>query len=398
MTASVVIVAAGAGHRAGGEMPKQYRNLAGKPVLRRTVEAFLSHPGIASVQVVIGEGHEPLYEEAVEGLGLPPPVIGGATRQASVRRGLEALELDPPRLVLIHDAARPFVAHETISHVLAYLDRHQAVIPALPVTDTLKKAAANIVLGTADRTGLWAAQTPQGFHFATIAEAHRLAGDAAGVEFTDDASIAEWAGLEVAIVPGTASNRKLTTADDLREAETRMLMEREFALGDVRVGHGFDVHAFGPGDHVTLCGVKIPHNHGLSGHSDADVALHALTDAILGTLGEGDIGVHFPPSDPQWKGADSAVFVARAMELLAAREGRLGHVDVTIVAEAPKIAPHVEAMRAKLADMLKIEPDRIAIKATTNEKMGFIGRREGMVAHVLATVRLPGRLEPHHHV
>ncbi len=393
MTASVVIVAAGAGIRAGGEVPKQYRLLAGKPVLRHTIEAFLSHPGIASIQVVIGEGHEALYEAAVEGLKLPPPVTGGATRQASVRRGLEALEQAPPRLVLIHDAARPFVAPETISHVLAYLDRHQAVIPALPVSDTLKKATANIVEGTAERAGLWAAQTPQGFHFTTIVEAHRLAGDAAGVDFTDDASIAEWAGLEVAIVPGTVRNRKLTTADDLKEAENRMAMERAFALNDVRVGHGFDVHAFGDGDHITLCGVKIPHDHGLSGHSDADVALHALTDAILGTLGEGDIGVHFPPSDPQWKGADSAVFVAKAMELLAAREGRLANVDITLVAEAPKIAPHVAAMRARLAEMLKIDPGRIAVKATTNENMGFIGRREGMVAYALATVRLPGSPE-----
>ncbi len=396
MTAVVVIVAAGAGIRAGGEVPKQYRPLAGKPVLRRTVEAFLSHPGIAHVQVVIGEGHEALYETAVEGLGLPPPVTGGATRQASVRRGLEALEMDPPRLVLIHDAARPFVAPETISHVLAYLDRHQGVIPALPVTDTLKKAAANIIVGTADRSGLWSAQTPQGFHYATIAEAHRLAGDAAGVEFTDDASIAEWAGLEVAIIPGKALNRKLTTADDLREAETRMLMEAELAMSDIRIGHGFDVHAFGPGDHVTICGVKIPHSHALTGHSDADVALHALTDAILGALGEGDIGIHFPPSDPQWKGADSALFVAKAMELLSGREGRLAHADITIVAEAPKIAPHVEAMREKLSRLLKIAPDRIAIKATTNEKMGFIGRREGMVAYALATVRLPGKLEGVH--
>jgi 2-C-methyl-D-erythritol 4-phosphate cytidylyltransferase/2-C-methyl-D-erythritol 2,4-cyclodiphosphate synthase len=390
-TAAAVIVAAGAGLRAGGEVPKQYRLLAGKPVLRRTVAAFLGHPGIARVQVVIGEGHEALYEAAVDGLGLPPPVIGGATRQASVRRGLEALAPDPPRLVLIHDAARPFVAHETISHVIACLDRHQAVIPALPVADTLKRAAANIVLGTAERAGLWAAQTPQGFHYATICQAHRLAGDAAGIEFTDDAAIAEWAGLEVAIVPGTPDNRKITTADDLKEAEKRMLMEEAFALSDIRVGHGFDVHAFAAGDHVSLCGVKIPHSHGLSGHSDADVALHALTDAVLGTLGEGDIGVHFPPSDPRWKGADSAIFVARAMALLAARGGILAHVDITVVAEAPRIAPHVRAMRARLGDLLKLDGERIAIKATTNEKMGFIGRREGMAAYALATVRLPGR-------
>jgi 2-C-methyl-D-erythritol 4-phosphate cytidylyltransferase/2-C-methyl-D-erythritol 2,4-cyclodiphosphate synthase len=388
MTTAAVIVAGGAGLRAGGEVPKQYRMLAGRPVLRRTVEAFLAHPGIDRVQVVIGESHRALYDDAVAGLELPPPVMGGATRQASVRNGLEALEARPPDLVLIHDAARPFVAPDTISHVIAYLDRHAGVIPALPVTETLKKASANIVLGTADRSGLWAAQTPQGFRYALIAEAHALAAGIAE-EFTDDAAVAEFAGLEVAIVPGKADNRKITTADDLKEAERRLRLDEALALGDVRVGQGIDVHAFAEGDHVTLCGVRIAHDRRLAGHSDADVALHALTDAVLGAIGEGDIGVHFPPSDPRWKGADSAIFIARAMELLAARGGRVSNVDVTLVCEAPRIGPHVPAMRERLCRLLGLAPDRIAIKATTSEKLGFTGRKEGILALALATVRLP---------
>ena len=390
MATAVVIVAAGAGLRAGGEVPKQYQLLAGEPVIRHTLRAFLGHPGVGRVQVVIGEGHEALYRDAVAGLDLPPPVAGGATRQASVYAGLLALQPHAPETVMIHDAARPFVAHETISHVIAWLDRHQGVVPALPVADTLKKSAANIVVGTVDRAHLWAAQTPQGFHFATILGAHALAAATGGVEFTDDASVAEFAGLEVALVPGKPDNRKITTQDDLTEADRRMQMERMFALGDIRVGHGYDVHAFEDGDHVVLCGVKIPHERRLKGHSDADVGLHTLTDAILGALGEGDIGKHFPPSDMQWRAADSAIFLRHAADLVARRGGVIAHCDVTVICERPKLRPHVDAMRARLAEILAIDVGRVSVKATTTERLGFTGREEGIAAAATATIRLPG--------
>jgi 2-C-methyl-D-erythritol 4-phosphate cytidylyltransferase / 2-C-methyl-D-erythritol 2,4-cyclodiphosphate synthase len=390
MSAAAVIVAAGAGLRAGGERPKQYQAIGGKPVLRHTVEAFLGHPGIAHVQVVIGEDHETLYEEAVGDLHLPRPVTGGATRQVSVARGLEALRVTGPDLVLIHDGARPFVGASVISHVIAHLDRHAAVIPALPVTDTLKRAHGNVVAETVDRSGLWAVQTPQGFRFEAIAQAHARAGSGDEQNFSDDASIAEWAGIEVVLIPGAPDNTKVTSAGDIAAADLRLRREALLALGDIRVGQGFDVHAFGPGDHVTLCGVRIAHDKGLSGHSDADAPLHALTDALLGSIGEGDIGVHFPPSDPQWRGADSAIFLKAAAELIAARNGIIANADLTIVCEAPKISPHVAKMRSRIAEILKLAPERIAVKATTSERMGFTGRGEGLVAMATATVRLPG--------
>jgi 2-C-methyl-D-erythritol 4-phosphate cytidylyltransferase/2-C-methyl-D-erythritol 2,4-cyclodiphosphate synthase len=390
MTAAAVIVAAGAGLRAGGERPKQYCPIGGKPVLRHSVEAFLRHPGVAQVQVVIGEGHGALYDEAVGDLALPRPVIGGATRQLSVARGLEALRQSAPDLVLIHDGARPFVSASIISHVIAHLDRHGAVAPGLPVTDTLKRAAGNVVVETVDRTGLWAVQTPQGFRFEAIAQAHARAGEAAGQTFSDDASIAEWAGMDVALIPGSPDNGKITSAADLAAADERMRREALLGLGDIRVGQGFDVHAFEPGDHVTLCGIRIAHDKALSGHSDADAALHALTDALLGSIGEGDIGVHFPPSDPQWRGADSAIFLKHAARLIAERHGIIANADITIVCEAPRIGPHVPAMRRRIAEILALAPERIAIKATTSENLGFTGRGEGLVAMATATVRLPG--------
>jgi 2-C-methyl-D-erythritol 4-phosphate cytidylyltransferase / 2-C-methyl-D-erythritol 2,4-cyclodiphosphate synthase len=390
MSAAAVIVAAGAGLRAGGERPKQYQAIGGKPVLRHAIEAFLRHPGIGQVQVVIGEDHRALYDEAVGQLSLPRPVTGGATRQLSVARGLEALRGSRPDLVLIHDGARPFVSASVISHVIAHLDRHCAVIPALPVTDTLKRAQGNVVAETVDRTGLWAVQTPQGFRFDAIVQAHRRAGEAAGQGFSDDASIAEWAGIEVALIPGSPDNTKVTSAEDVAAADLRLRRNALLALGDIRVGQGFDVHAFGPGDHVTLCGVRIAHDKGLSGHSDADAPLHALTDALLGSIGEGDIGVHFPPSDPQWRGADSAIFLEHAAGLIAARNGIIANADLTIVCEAPKISPHVAEMRRRIAEILGVAPDRIAVKATTSEAMGFTGRGEGLVAMATATVRLPG--------
>jgi 2-C-methyl-D-erythritol 4-phosphate cytidylyltransferase/2-C-methyl-D-erythritol 2,4-cyclodiphosphate synthase len=331
-----------------------------------------------------------LYDKAIGELPLPRPVLGGATRQISVARGLDALRDSHPDLVLVHDGARPFVSDTIISHVIAHLDRHEAVVPALPVTDTLKRSKGNIVVETVDRTGLWAVQTPQGFRYDAIARAHARAGEAAGHAFSDDASIAEWAGIAVALIPGSPDNAKMTSAEDLAAADQRMRREAMLALGDIRVGQGFDVHAFGPGDHVTLCGVRIAHDRGLSGHSDADAPLHALTDALLGSIGEGDIGVHFPPSDPQWRGADSAIFLQHAARLIAQRRGLVANADITIVCEAPKIAPHVPAMRRRIAEILGLTPDRIAVKATTSEALGFTGRGEGLVAMATATVRLPG--------
>jgi 2-C-methyl-D-erythritol 4-phosphate cytidylyltransferase / 2-C-methyl-D-erythritol 2,4-cyclodiphosphate synthase len=389
MTTAVVIVAAGSGSRAGGDIPKQYHLLGGQAVLRLTALAFARHPAVDRIQMVIGEGHEQLYRPAVEGLDLPPPVLGGATRQVSARNGLEALATSPPDRVLIHDAARPFVSSALIDRVIAALDVHPAAIPGLPVADTLKRIDGERVSATVERAGLMAVQTPQGFRYDLIRDAHRRAADEQVTDMTDDSAIAEWAGLTVAVVAGEPENRKLTTAGDLSEAEWRRSMQAMLATGDIRVGQGFDVHGFEPGDAVMLCGVSIPHEQRLSGHSDADAPLHAVTDAILGAIGEGDIGVHFPPSDPQWRGADSAVFLRHAVQLLAARGGLIANVDITIVAEAPKIAPHVAAMRARLSEILGIKGDRIGIKATTSEKLGFTGRREGLVAMATATVRLP---------
>jgi 2-C-methyl-D-erythritol 4-phosphate cytidylyltransferase/2-C-methyl-D-erythritol 2,4-cyclodiphosphate synthase len=389
MKTAVIIVAAGSGLRAGGELPKQYQNIGGKPVLARTVAAFQEHPAVGLIQVVIGPGHDTLYQQALGNFDLPGPVTGGATRQASVRAGLEAVASYNPDYVLIHDAARPFVAHDTISHVVAYLDRHDGVIPGLPVADTLKLAHGCIINKTVDRSGLWVAQTPQGFHFAAIRKAHQKAAQDDSATFTDDASIAEWAGLEVAIIPGTVENRKLTTTDDIHQAQRQLAMEKHGFLGDIRVGNGFDVHAFEPGDSIILCGVNIPHSAKLKGHSDADVAMHALTDAIFGALSDGDIGAHYPPSDEQWKGADSSVFLKGAGSLVTKRGGVISHCDVTIICEEPKLRPHIDTMRARLAEILGITLQRVAVKATTSEQLGFAGRREGIAAMATATLRLP---------
>lgn len=382
-----LIVAAGTGQRFGAERPKQYLPLAGRTVLRHTVEAFLAHPRVTAVHVVIGPGFRDLYDEAVAGLGLPEPVAGGATRQDSVRNGLEALAAaGAPGLVLIHDAARPLVDAETIGAVIDALATQEGALAAVPVADTLKRADGAVVGDTVDRTGLWRALTPQGFRFPAILAAHR---DAAGLALTDDAAVAERAGMPVALVRSKEENFKVTTPDDLERAE-RLLAARPFAgLDDVRTGTGFDVHRFAEGDHVWLCGVAVPHTHRLDGHSDADVALHALTDAILGALADGDIGSHFPPSDPQWKGADSALFLRHAVELVRKRGGRIAHVDVTVICERPKVGPHRPAMVARLAELLGIAPDRVSVKATTTEKLGFTGRGEGIAAQAVATVRLP---------
>ncbi len=389
MTVAAVIVAGGSGLRAGGERPKQYQLIGGRPVIWWTCRAFLAHPAVEHVQPVIGEGHEQMFAEAVKGLDIPLPVIGGTTRQESCRIGIEAVARHAPTKVLIHDAARPFVSEPLIADVIDWLDRFPAVVPGMPVAETLKFAPGGIVSRTVDRSSIWTAQTPQGFAFAAILAAYRRAEAERTQGLTDDASVAEHAGIAISMIPGAFENRKLTTADDIVMADREMTSRLLQALPDVRVGQGIDVHPFDEGDAVTLCGIAIPHTQRLKGHSDADAAMHALTDAILGTIGEGDIGTHFPPSDPQWKGVASRVFLARAVELLEARRGIIANADITILAETPKIAPHVAAMRAFLAPLLHLDPSRIAIKATTMEKLGAIGRKEGIMAYATVTVRLP---------
>lgn len=383
-TCIALIVAGGSGQRFGAERPKQYLDLAGKPVLRRTVEAFLGHPQVTGVRVVIDPSWRDAYDAALFGLALPDPVAGGASRQDSVRHGLEALVADgAPDLVLIHDAARPLIDADTIAAVIGALDNTPGAIAAVPVADTLKRGSGNAITDTVNRDGLWRAQTPQGFRFPDILEAHRAA---AGLSLTDDAAVAERAGLAVALVPSKEDNFKVTTPDDLSRA-TRAIMS---SLWDVRTGSGFDVHRFTDGDFVTLCGLRIPHSHGLEGHSDADVGLHALTDAILGALAAGDIGSHFPPTDPRWRGADSAKFLRHAADLVVERGGVIAHADVTIICERPKVGPHRAAMAERIAQILGIEVGRVSVKATTTEQLGFTGRREGIAAQAVATVRLPG--------
>lgn len=379
-TCVALIVGAGQGIRIGGDLPKQYLPVAGEIVLRRTLRAFADHPRIDAVRPVIALDHRPLFDEAAAGLAVLDPVGGGATRQDSVRLGLESLVELAPEFVLIHDAARPFVDRAVIDRVLDALADRPGAIPALPVTDTLKRGAADgAVTATVDRAGLFRAQTPQGFRFAAILDAHRRA---TGAAMTDDAQVAESAGMAVALVAGGEDNVKLTTPEDLVRAE-RMF------TGETRTGFGFDVHRFKPGDHVNLCGVRVSHEAALEGHSDADVALHALTDAILGAISRGDIGDHFPPSDPQWRGASSDAFLRHAAALMAAMGGRIVNLDVTIVCERPRIGPHRHAMIERVAAITGTAPDRVSVKATTTERLGFTGRGEGIAAQAIATVALP---------
>lgn len=384
-----MIVAAGRGHRFGGEMPKQYLKLGGVAVLRHCLTAFLAHPRVGKAQVVIHPDDRALYDAAVEGLDLPPPVHGGAQRQDSVRLGLESLEKRAPDFVLIHDAARPFVDGPIIERTLDALARSSGAIAAVKVADTIKRAGKDdAIAGTVDRAALWRAQTPQGFRFREILTAHRAA--AGKAEMTDDAAVAERAGLQVALVPGAEDNFKVTTMDDLNRAE-RMLAARNGGGGETRVGTGFDVHRLGKKqDFVMLCGVKVPHESGLIGHSDADVGLHAMTDAILGALGIGDIGSFFPPSDMRWKDADSAQFIRHAADQVTQRGGAIVHLDVTIICERPKVGPHRAAMAKRVGEILGIDPSRVSVKATTTEELGFTGRREGIAAQAAATIRLPG--------
>lgn len=383
-----LIVAAGRGSRLGGEIPKQYLPIAGQAMLRYSLETLVNHPSIDAVRLVIHPDDRKFYDQATAGFALAEPVAGGATRQQSVLNGLESLAPKAPDRVLIHDGARPFLDRGTIDRVLAALDRTSGAIAAMPVADTVKRASGDAITDTIDRRGLWRAQTPQGFRFADILKAHQTQ---AGRELTDDAAVAEQSGLKVAVVEGSEDNFKVTTREDLARAERR-LVGGGSADYEYRTGGGFDVHAFEPGDGVWLCGVKVPFTAKLKGHSDADVALHALTDAILGAIGAGDIGYHFPPSDPQWKGANSAQFIKHAADIVTQRGGMITHLDVTVICERPKLGPHREAMTVKLAEILGIASHRVSVKATTTESLGFTGRGEGIAAMASATVRLPANL------
>ena len=383
-TCIALIVAAGRGTRFGGPLPKQYALLDGMPVLRRTLLAFRDVPGITGLRVVIAAGDDAPYDAAVAGLNLPPPVPGGGSRQQSVLNGLEALSADPPDLVAIHDAARPFVRAADIAACLSAVavPGIGGAVLGIPLADTLKRVGGgNAITETVPRRDLWRAQTPQVFRFAELLAAHRAAASLAAAEataLTDDAAVAERAGLKVVMVAGSEDNRKITTADDLHSSAM-----------ETRTAFGFDVHGFSAGDAVMLGGVAIPHSQALAGHSDADVALHALTDAVLGTIGAGDIGKHFPPSDPQWRGVSSDRFLRHAVELVAARRGRIVHLDLTIVCEAPKVGPHRDAMARSIAHIAGITADRVSVKATTTEGLGLTGRREGIAAQAVATVELP---------
>jgi 2-C-methyl-D-erythritol 4-phosphate cytidylyltransferase/2-C-methyl-D-erythritol 2,4-cyclodiphosphate synthase len=383
---AVVLVAAGRGLRAGAGGPKQYRSIGGQPVIFRAMEPFSRHPDVFAVQPVLNPDDTTMFNQAVAGLRHEPPAHGGATRQASVRAGLEALARQQPDIVLIHDAARPFVSAPLIARAIEAAKRTGAAIPAIPVADTIKLVGGNgDVEETPERARLRIAQTPQAFRFEAILEAHRRAAREGRDDFTDDAALAEWAGLTVATFEGDVANMKLTTPEDFAREEARLAA----LLGDIRSGTGYDVHAFGEGDHVMICGVRVPHTKGFLAHSDGDVGLHALVDAILGALADGDIGSHFPPSDPQWKGASSDRFLKYAVDRVAARGGRIANLEVTLICERPKIGPLRDTMRARIAEISGVEISRVAVKATTSERLGFTGREEGIAATASATIRLP---------
>jgi 2-C-methyl-D-erythritol 4-phosphate cytidylyltransferase / 2-C-methyl-D-erythritol 2,4-cyclodiphosphate synthase len=384
-TCIALIVAAGRGSRFGGPLPKQYARYKGQAVLRHTVAAYQATPEIDHIRVVIAAGDEPHYGSAVDGLDLPMPILGGASRQQSVLNGLDALVPSPPDFVAIHDGARPFVCPVDIAACLTAASSPgvDGAVLGIQLADTVKRTdGTGGILETIPRTNLWRAQTPQIFRFAALLAAHRAfasLGHAESTALTDDAAVAERAGLKVIMVAGSEDNRKITTADDLARASA---METHTALG-------FDVHGFAPGNAVMLGGLAIAHTHALAGHSDADVVLHALTDALLGTIAAGDIGKHFPPSDPQWRGASSDRFLRHAVDLLATRGGRIVHLDLTVVCESPKIGPHRDAMAASIARIAGVAVDRVSVKATTTEGLGFTGRREGIAAQAVATVEIP---------
>jgi len=382
ITNAAIIVAAGRGKRVGGEIPKQYLEVGGVPILRHTVDVFRKHSGIDYIQIIINPDDQKLYEAAVGDLDLPKPIYGGDTRQKSVLNGLEAIGDQMPEYVFIHDAARPFLDHSIINNLIKVVDVSGAVIPALKVTDTIKYMDTDKIDSTLNRNYLYRAQTPQAFRYKAIFMAHRRF----EIEnMTDDSAIAEKSGLQVRIIEGSEKNFKITTSEDLMKAE--IMMGKTYT--DIRTGFGVDVHAFEKGDHVTLGGIKIPHTHSLKGHSDADVALHALTDALLGAMALGDIGDHFPPTDKKWKGASSDIFLKHAADLVYQQEGVIAHIDLTIICEAPKIGPHRDKIRDKISEIIDLDIVRISVKATTTEKLGFTGKGEGIMAQAIATIRLP---------
>jgi 2-C-methyl-D-erythritol 4-phosphate cytidylyltransferase/2-C-methyl-D-erythritol 2,4-cyclodiphosphate synthase len=397
-TVAALICAAGAGSRAGGATPKQFRSIGDRPVVAAAAMAFLDHPRVDRLAIVIGAGQRAAYDEAMASFANHPKLCaagaGGASRQASVRAGLETLRADAPDIVLIHDAARPFASAALISRAITACAKTGGAVPATPVTDTVCAVSPGGLRGeTLDRSRLRTLQTPQAFRYADLVAAHEKAAREGRKDFTDDGALFAWAGGQVALFDGESRNVKLTTPDQFDDELMRRAGAEFLARGDVRTGTGFDVHAFAPGDHVTLCGIRVPHEAGLSGHSDADVALHALTDAVLGALGDGDIGAHFPPSDPRWKGQDSALFLEDAARRVQAAGGVIAHLDLTIIGEAPKVGPHREAMRARVAEIAGVPVGRVGVKATTTERLGFAGRREGLAALACATIRLPFREE-----
>jgi 2-C-methyl-D-erythritol 4-phosphate cytidylyltransferase/2-C-methyl-D-erythritol 2,4-cyclodiphosphate synthase len=383
---AAILVAAGRGLRAGAGGPKQYRSIGGQPVIFRAMEAFCRHPQVFAVQPVLNPDDTQMFNEAVSGLAYAAPTPGGATRQASVHAGLEALVGHSPEIVLIHDAARPFVSAGVISRAIAAAARTGAAVPSVAVTDTIKLIDADgNVEATPERARLRIAQTPQAFRFEVILDAHRRAAREGRSDFTDDAALAEWAGLTIATFEGDVANMKLTTPEDFVREEARLAA----ALGDIRTGTGYDVHALGDGDHLMICGVRVPHTCGFLAHSDGDVGLHALVDAILGALADGDIGSHFPPSDMRWKGASSDQFLKYAVERVTARRGRVANLEVTLICERPKIGPLRDTMRARISEISGVNLSRVAVKATTSERLGFTGREEGIAATASATIRLP---------
>jgi 2-C-methyl-D-erythritol 4-phosphate cytidylyltransferase / 2-C-methyl-D-erythritol 2,4-cyclodiphosphate synthase len=391
---AILVVAAGRGLRAGEGIPKQYRILAGRPLLAHTLGGLVRAAPDATILTVIHKDDINLYRsctacfEKEETQRLADPEFGGASRQDSVRLGLEALAKlpSPPNIVLIHDAARLFVSETLVKCAISAAKAHGAAIPGVALTDTVKEVdAGEYICATPPRARLRAVQTPQAFRFDLILGAHQKAAAAGAANFPDDAAVVEWAGHRVYVFAGEESNMKVTSAEDLASAEARLVGQ----LPDIRTGQGYDVHAFGPGDHVWLGGLKIEHDRGLVGHSDADVLTHAITDALLGALAEGDIGSHFPPSDPKWRGAASRIFLAAAVEKVRVRGGMIAHIDATVVCEKPKIGPHRDAIRESIAAIAGILPDRVALKATTSEGLGFTGRGEGIAALAIATIRLP---------
>ena len=381
MTVTALIVAAGSGSRMGGELPKQYRPIAGKAVLAHAVDALTSHPRIDAVRVVIRDGQQEAALEALGGRDVGQLIVGGETRQESVRRGLEALAVQgAPDLVLIHDAARPFCPLNVIDRLLKALEHNSAAVPALPAADTLMRGKGRHLGDTVDRTHLNRIQTPQAFHFQRILDAHQAK---ASESFTDDATLAGAALVGVVRVEGDEALSKITLIGDFARAEERL---RTRLVS--RTGMGFDVHSFAGEGPIQMGGVQVPHDKGLAGHSDADVVLHAITDALLGAAGEGDIGQHFPPSDPQWKGASSDRFLVHAADLIRNRGGVIDHIDCTVICETPKVGPHRDAMRSRIADILQLKPAQVSIKATTTERLGFAGRGEGVAAQAVATIRM----------